>query len=92
MSGSPFRDRFNAQAERVRNLEQLRDAEIEALKEQLKEAEETLLDVMGQATWHEGVYDHSCLSAYEGGADYLVARGYWERIGDTRCFREKSAS
>jgi len=45
------------------------------LLEQLAEADDTLVDVMGQACWQGDRYDTMCLSAYEGAAEYLVQAG-----------------
>ena len=59
MSGSPFRDRFNAQAERVRKLEQLRDAVILACGDGPWTAER-------QAKWEEVTGEKTASYAYLG--------------------------
>ena len=46
-----------------------------ALKAQLGEALDVLVDVMTQSCWQKDGYDTMCLSAYEGAAEYLVSVG-----------------
>ena len=46
-----------------------------ALKAQLTEAHDVLVDVMTQSCWQKDGYDTMCLSAYEGAAEYLVSVG-----------------
>ena len=66
-----------------------KDARIAELEAALKEAEETLLDVMQQACYDTlGHYDHMCLSSYESGAYYLEEHGYWEQVKG-RIYRDK---
>lgn len=54
-------------------------------QQDLKNAQDMILDLFIQATYNNGLYDHSYISTYERTQDYLLENGL---ITEAQCYRK----